>query len=197
MPSPRILVIPGSARQGSFNVALAAFAVQRIQALGLEVDTLDLRALDLPIYDGDLEQAAGVPQGAYAFQRALEAADGVLVVTPEYNGFPTPLVINAFDWLSRIQPSAGHRAGLAVTASKPLALLSASPGAAGGLRAMNYLRQYLQMAFQMVVVPQQFALGQADRAFDGAGELQDARSVQAVDGVVAALRTLVLALAPK
>lgn len=194
MPSPRILVIPGSARQGSFNLALASCAARRLQAQGLEARLLDLRALDLPIYDGDLENSAGVPPATYQLQSALEAADGVLVVTPEYNGFPTPLVINAFDWLSRIQPSGERRAGMAATTNKPVALLSASPGPGGGLRAMNYLRQYLQMGFQMIVVPQQFALGQADRAFDGAGELQDARALQAVDGVLAALRGLVVAL---
>lgn len=194
MSSPRILVIPGSAREGSFNLALAACAARRAQALGLDVRTLDVRALALPLYDGDLEKSAGVPAGAYAMQQALESADGVLLVTPEYNGFPTPLVINAFDWLSRIQASADRRAGLAATANKPVALLAASPGAAGALRAMNYLRQYLQMAFQMVVVPQQFALGHANEAFDGNGDLTDARAVQTVDGVLGSLRTLTLSL---
>ncbi len=195
MPSPRILVIPGSSREGSFNVMLAAFAARRAQALGLGVSTLDLRSLALPLYDGDLEKNTGVPQGARTFQQALEAADGVLLITPEYNGFPTPLVINAFDWLSRLQPETGRRAGLATTANKPVALLAASPGAGGALRAMNYLRQYLQMGFQMLVVPQQFALGHADVAFDNLGDLKDARSVQAVDGVLAALGHLAQALA--
>lgn len=194
MSTPRILVIPGSVREGSFNMALAMCAARRAQALGLEASTLDLRALALPIYDGDLEKNEGVPQGVYEFQRALEAVDGVLVVTPEYNGFPTPLVINAFDWLSRIQPSAEHRAGLATTAYKPVALMAASPGAGGALRSMNTLRQYLQMAFQMVVVPQQFGLGHADEAFDGQGDLKDPRAAQTVDGVLGGLKKLVLAL---
>lgn len=194
MNPTRILVIPGSARQGSWNVALAAHAARRAQALSMQATVLDLRALALPIYDGDLEKADGVPQGAYELQRALEAADGVLVVTPEYNGFPTPLFINAFDWLSRIQQGAGQRSGLATTANKPVALLAASPGAGGALRSMNYVRQYLQMAFQMIVVPQQFALARANEAFDEQGGLKDERAGQTVEGVLAALQTLAGAL---
>jgi NAD(P)H-dependent FMN reductase len=194
MEQPRILVIPGSARQGSVNVALATGAIRRAQALGMDATLFDLRALDLPIYDGDLEKASGVPQGVYAFQRALEAVDGVLVVTPEYNGFPTPLVINAFDWLSRIQQSESQRAGLATTANKPTAVLAASPGVGGALRSMNTLRLYLQMAFQMIVVPQQFGLGHADEAFDDHGNFIDPRTAQMVDGVLGALRRLVVAV---
>ena len=136
-----------------------------------------------------------MPLGAYALQKAFLECDGLLLVTPEYNGFPTPLVINAFDWMSRITPSAEHPAGLAVTAGKPAALLSSSPGPAGGLRSMNFLRQYLQMAFAMIVVPQQFALGRAHEAFDDSGALKDAGATKAVDGVLAALRNLSAALA--
>jgi chromate reductase len=65
--------------------------------------------------------------------------------------------------------------------------MSASPGPLGGLRSMNFVRQYLQMAFAMLVVPQQFALGRAHEAFDEQGALKDARTVQSVEGVVQAL----------
>lgn len=196
MDSPRILIIPGSARDGSLNRKLAAAAAHTARAAGLEVADTDLRALALPVYDGDLELASGVPAGAFALQRAIQQSDGVLIVTPEYNGFPTPLVINAFDWLSRIQPTAAGPAGLAVTANKPVALLSASPGPLGALRSMNFLRQYLQMAFAMLVVPQQFALSRAHEAFDEHGALKDERAARSVQTVVNALATLVRALGP-
>jgi len=195
MPAPRLLIIAGSARQDSLNRRLAAAAGRRAQAKGLQVSALDLRALALPVYDGDFEAASGVPAGALELQQAIQAADGLLIVTPEYNGFPTPLVINAFDWLSRIQPSADRPAGLAVTANRPAALMSASPGPLGALRSMNFLRQYLQMAFAMVVVPQQFALGRAHEAFDEAGELKEARSAQAADAVLDAWARMARALA--
>ena len=194
MKDTHILVIAGSARAGSLSRKLAAFAADRHRAAGGTATELDLRALDLPIYDGDREAAKGVPPGAFELQDAFLQSDALLLVTPEYNGFPTPLLINAFDWMSRIPATGKDPAGLAVTANRPAALLSSSPGPAGGLRSMNYLRQYLQMAFAMLVVPQQFALGRAHEAFDEAGALKDAGAVKAVDGVVRALAELNVAL---
>ncbi len=161
---------------------------------GAAVNEMDLRTLQLPVYDGDIEAASGVPEGAGRLLDAIVAADAVLVVTPEYNGFPTRLVINAFDWLSRITAQGTRPRGLAATANKPVGLLSASPGPLGGLRAMNFLRQYLQMAFAMIVVPQQFALSRANEAFDERAALKDEKALRAVDGVPAALGSLAEAL---
>ncbi|WP_079419764.1 NADPH-dependent FMN reductase [Thiomonas intermedia] len=194
MDTLRLLILPGSARTGALSGRLAAFAARAAGQQGLQARVFDLRALDLPLYDGDLEAAHGVPVGALALQAALLESDAVLLVTPEYNGFPTPLVINAFDWLSRIPASEQHPAGLAATANKPVALLSTSPGPLGGLRAMNTLRQYLQMAFAMLVVPQQYALGRAHEAFDEQGALADVRAAQSVQGVLDALSNLARAL---
>ena len=84
--------------------------------------------------------------------------------------------------------------GLAATANKPVGLLSASPGLLGGLRSMNYLRQYFQMAFAMIVVPQQFALSRAHEAFDEQGGLKDEKARQTVNGVLVALGSLATAL---
>jgi NAD(P)H-dependent FMN reductase len=164
------------------------------RSAGATVTELDLRALQLPVYDGDIESSSGVPEGATKLLDAIVAADAVLLVTPEYNGFPTPLVINAFDWLSRIAAQGARPSGLAATANKPVGLLSASPGPLGGLRSMNFLRQYLQMAFAMIVAPQQFALSRANEAFDDQGGIRDDKTVRAVAGVVAALGSLAAAL---
>jgi len=194
MDSLRILIIPGSARAGSLNRKLATVAAQQARASGHLVTELDLRALNLPVYDGDLEASAGIPAGALQLLQAVAHCDALLIVTPEYNGFPTPLVINAFDWLSRVVASPTELSGLATTANKPVGLLSASPGPGGALRSMNFLRQYLQMAFAMIVVPQQFALGKAHEAFDETGGLKDARAGQSVEGVLKALSKLALAL---
>ena len=192
-----ILIIPGSVRHGSLNSALAASAAEAARRMGASTSLFDLRELELPIYDGDIEASQGVPQGARRFQDAIAGSDGILVVTPEYNGFPTPLVINSFDWLSRIQAEGARPAGLATTANKPAALLSASPGAGGAMRSMNFLRQYLQMAFQMIVVPQQFALGRAHEAFNPAGGLADPRAAQSVEAALGALASLAAALRAK
>jgi chromate reductase len=182
-----LLVISGSQRNGSYNLRLSRVAAGIARERGAEVNELDLRALALPLYDGDLEAASGVPAGARALQAALATADAMLLVTPEYNGFPTPLVINSFDWLSRLGAGDGLPTGLATTANKPVGLLSASPGALGGLRSMNFLRQYFQMNFQMVVQPQQNALSRAGDAFDENGVLKDPKTAAAVAGVVEAL----------
>jgi len=177
----RLLLIAGSARQGALSVKLRDAARHVAETAGALTDVLDLRALALPLYDGDLEAREGVPAGASLLRDAIAAHDAIMIVTPEYNGFPTPLVINAFDWLSRLKD------GLAVTASKPVALLSTSPGALGGLRAMNYLRQYLQMAFQMLVLPAQQAVGRAHEAFAADGALADAKAASTLEGVVKAV----------
>jgi NAD(P)H-dependent FMN reductase len=194
MPAFHLLVIAGSARAGALSVKLANAAAALARGAGADVHPLDLRALQLPVYDGDIEASSGIPAGATQLREAIAAADGLLLVTPEYNGFPTPLVINAFDWLSRLPAHDGAASGLATTANKVVGLLSSSPGPLGGLRAMNTLRQYLQMAFQMLVVPRQFALGRAHEAFDGTGALQDAKSAEAVAGVVRALMQVGTAL---
>lgn len=190
----RLLVLCGSARAGSLNRKLAAVAGEAARQAGANVTEFDLRSLALPIYDGDIEAASGVPAGAQALLDAVLGCDAMLVVAPEYNGFPTPLLINAFDWLSRISAQPPRLSGLAATANKPVALLAASPGLLGGLRAMNYLRQYLQMAFAAMVVPQQFALSRAFEAFDESGGLKDAKAAQAVANVMHALDRLARAL---
>jgi len=194
MDAVRLLVVPGSARTGSFNRKLAEVAAGLARHAGAEPTLLDLRALALPVYDGDIESASGVPAAAVQLRDALLAHDALLLVTPEYNAFPTPLVLNAFDWLSRLPAAGPGGGGLAATANKPAALLSASPGPLGGLRAMNLLRQYLQGAFAMIVVPQQFALSRAHEAFDDSAGLKDPKAAQAVDNVLGALRRVATAL---
>jgi chromate reductase len=181
LPTVRLLLIAGSAREGALSVRLRNAARQLADAAGAQTSVLDLRALALPIYDGDIEAAQGVPAAAQTLRDAIAGHDAVLIVTPEYNGFPTPLLINAFDWLSRLKD------GLATTADKPVALLASSPGLLGGLRALNFLRQYLQMAFQMLVLPRQQAVAKANEAFTAEGGLADAKAAAVLDGVVKAL----------
>jgi NAD(P)H-dependent FMN reductase len=185
--SPRLLFIAGSARSGALSVKLRDAARRAAEAAGAQTSVLDLRALALPLYDGDLEARDGVPSGAATLRDAIGQHDALVLVTPEYNGFPTPLVINAFDWLSRLPD------GLKVTANKPTALLSISPGALGGMRAMGFMRQYLQMAFAMLVVPQQQAVGKAHEAFAPDGTLADARLAAAVAQVLQSVMKLAAA----
>lgn len=177
----KLLLIAGSARQGALSVRLRDAARRTADSAGATSEVLDLRSLALPLYDGDLEASQGVPAGATTLRDAIAAADALLISTPEYNGFPTPLVINAFAWLSRLKD------GLAVAVDKPVALVSSSPGALGGLRAMNFLRQYLQLVYQMQVVPPQLAVSRAHEAFEPDGSLADPKATVSLDRVVRAV----------
>ncbi|HWH73062.1 MAG TPA: NAD(P)H-dependent oxidoreductase [Methylibium sp.] len=188
MTAVRVLVIPGSVRQGGLNLALARHAAQRLAALGAEATLLDLRALALPIYDGDLEAEQGPPPGARTLVAAFAAHDAVLVVSPEYNALPTPLFINAIDWATRLPE---HKAAMN---GKPCALVSASPGLLGGMRSLLVLRNYLAINPGMLVIPPQFALGQAGKAYNAEGALADAGQQAALDAVLQALLKVAQAL---
>jgi chromate reductase, NAD(P)H dehydrogenase (quinone) len=188
MPDPiRILVTSGSSREGSYNRTLADLVAKLVAEQGAQPNRFDLRDLALPIYDGDFEAANGPPAGVIRFSDAMAGCDALFIATPEYNGFPTPLLINAFDWLSRLKSSPGKPAGADTTFGKAAGLSSASPGHIGGLRSMNYVRQYLQMNFGMLVVPQQLAVSRAMDAFDSGGQFKDAGQRKALEGVVSAL----------
>jgi chromate reductase len=128
----KILTFCGSARRGSFNQLLLDCCAEGARGAGAQVTQLDLRALDLPIYDGDLEAERGLPEGAHRFKALLAEHVAVLIATPEYNGGYSPLLKNALDWASR--PTDADATGLAAFAGKTAALISASPGALGGLR---------------------------------------------------------------
>lgn len=160
---PRLLVLSGSARTGSFNRELVELAALKARNLGAETTSVDLRALALPVLDADLLQAQGMPAGALRLRDWMAQHDGVLLSSPEYNALPTPLFINAFDWLSLVQAEGEQPSGTAATAGKPVGLMAASPGALGGIRALPIVRTYLSTNFAMVVVPEQLALPLADQ----------------------------------
>ena len=179
----RLLVTAGSERRGSFNRRLANVAAGIAREQGAEVTDLDLRALALPLYDGDVE-VAGMPPGAVQLRELFAAHDAVLIAAPEYNGFVTPLLINSFAWVSRTPD------GLAATGGTVAGLVSASPGYYGGARGLMALRSFLSMNLGMLVVPQTHSVPAASKAFDAAGALVDAKQHAGVERVVkSVLRT--------
>lgn len=179
----RVIVTAGSARRGSYNAALARVAAAVARAEGAEVTELDLRALALPVYDGDLE-AAGLPAGALELRRLFAAHDAFIVAAPEYNSFVTPLLVNALDWASRVPAADGQPSGLQAMGGTVAGMLSASPGAFGGARALLFLRSFLATSLAMLVVPETQAVGGAMNAFDEHGALKDAKQQQGVERVV-------------
>lgn len=183
----RLLALSGSARQGSFNRQLVELAASKARAMGAEVTWLDLRSLALPVYDEDLVQAQGLPEGALRLRDLVAAHDGLLLSSPEYNALPTPLFINAFDWLSVVKASGDQPSGAGATSGKPVGLMAASPGALGGIRALPIVRTYLSTNFAMVVVPEQLALPLADQQLQDPGRLAKPELEAALDRLVAAV----------
>lgn len=128
----KVVTLVGSLRKGSYN-RMVAQSLAELAPAGLSVELL-ASVGDIPHYDADV-QAEGFPGAVVAMGDAIRAADGVIIVTPEYNYSVPGVLKNAIDWLSRLdkQPFAG----------KPVAIQSASMGVFGGARAQYHLRQIL------------------------------------------------------
>jgi chromate reductase len=134
-----VLVLTGSARTGSYTRALGESLAD-----GIDGAVLAPRLTVLPFFDQDLEAAA--PAEVEALRAQVAAADAVVVVTPEYNGTIPGLLGNAIDWLSRPY-------GAGVLIGKPVLAVAASPGGAGGARAVVSLRTVLGNAGAVVTGP--------------------------------------------
>lgn len=181
-----VMVMSGSARAGSFNRKLAALAASAARAQGAQVTEIDLRALALPIYDGDLE-AEGQPAGALELRRLFATHSALILAAPEYNGFPTPLLVNALDWATRPKAAEGLPSGLAAVNGTVLGLMSASPTAYGGVRGLIALRSFAALTLGMLVVPPTLSVPKADAAFDAEGRLVEALHRQSLERVVGAV----------
>jgi NAD(P)H-dependent FMN reductase len=188
----RVLSFAGSLRRDSWNKKLARVAAEGARAAGAEVTELDLRDLDLPFYDEDLERVSGLPAGAKRFKELLRAHHGFVLASPEYNGSFSGVLKNAIDWATRAE--AGERALVAFD-GKVAGLLSASPGAFGGARGLIGVRALLG-GIRVLVSPDQFVLPRAHEAFDAEGRLKDARQAESAARVGARVVALARALQP-
>src|SRR5689334_16655381 len=100
MPGLNVLAIPGSLRQDSFNRKALTIAIRLAEAQGAKVTMLDLKILDLPLYDQDV-QDAGLPESVQKLKAAVEACDMLIIASPEYNYSIPGVLKNALDWGSR------------------------------------------------------------------------------------------------
>jgi chromate reductase len=176
-----VLILPGSARRDSFNRKLAAVAAEAVADAGAAPDLINPADFPLPIFDQDLEDAEGLPPAARALKAKMIAADALIFVSPEYNSSVSPLLKNFIDWTSRAENAA--EPPLAAYRGKVVGLLSASPGALGGLRGLVHLRSILGN-IGTLVLPRQFALGSAPTKFGADGRLGDAAALAGVKAVV-------------
>jgi chromate reductase len=173
----RLLGISGSLRAGSYNSMLV-----REAARVFAPDAFDFADLRLPLYDGDLE-AQGIPASVMTLCDQIWAADAVVISTPEYNKNPSGVLKNALDWVSRVRPIP--------LIGKPVAVLSAAAGIAGGQRAMAGLYLMLLPFKVRLVTEAEVNVGNAESRFDGDGRLADERLSGALERQMQALRTVV------
>ena len=162
--SVRVLLFSASLSSDSLNSRLIALARSVCQRLGARIDFARMEDFDAPSYDYDVEIGDSFPAGTREFHRRLEACDGFVIATPEYNASMPGHLKNAIDWVSRMRPQPFN--------AKHGLLLSASPSMAGGNRGLWSLRIPLEHLGARVF-PDMFSLAQAHKAFTEAGELAD------------------------
>jgi chromate reductase len=155
-----ILGISGSLRKDSYNSMLLE-ATAELMPPGMSLEIFDLA--DLPMYNPDDEKP--FPQAVLEFRTRLAQADAVLIATPEYNSSISAALKNAIDWASRPpkQPLNG----------KPVAIMGASTGNFGTLRAQLHLRQILTHVGALPLGKPEVLVGRAEQAFDVDGNLVD------------------------
>jgi len=174
MPKPTILTISGSLRQASTNRLLLSEACRLFgPATRVEAD------LNLPLYDGDLE-ANGIPAMVETLADQIAQADAVIISTPEYNKALSGVLKNALDWVSRTKGAPWR--------NKPVAIVSAAAGRAGGERAQFSLRLCL-MPFRAQVLPgPEVMVANSGNAFDEVGQLKDATTIKGLQELMDGLR---------
>ena len=171
----RILGIAGSLRAASLNRALLRAAAD-LAPDGMTIEAFDLAAV--PLYNGDVE-AVGDPPGVVAFKRAIAAADGVLMATPEYNHGVPGVMKNAIDWASR-PPREAPLGG------KPVGLIGASPGQTGTARGQSQLRQAFEFTNSYCLPQPELLVFRAHEKFDPEGRLTDAGTAEYLQRYLAA-----------
>jgi chromate reductase len=177
--APKILAFSGSARKESLNRKFLAVAVQEVKNAGGVVTLIDLADFEMPLYHGDLEEASGLPANARKLIHLIKDHAGLLVASPEYNSMLTPLLKNTLDWCTRDDDDNPFPGRVA-------AVISASPGALGGIRSLK-LAQQLLLHLGCHVVPGNTMLPQAHKAFGPEGQLTESRTLKSVQELAVTL----------
>jgi chromate reductase len=185
--SLNVISICGSLRKGSYNAMLAR-ALPELAPAGMTITPAPSFA-DFPLYNADVQNEKGIPPAVTALADAIRAADGLVIVSPEYNFSIPGGLKNAIDWLSRLekQPFAG----------KPVALQSASPGPVGGARMQYHLRQSLiSIDAYILNKPEIFANNVKSRVDEASGKLIDETTRGFVKQQLAAFATFIERVRP-
>ncbi|WP_414471260.1 NADPH-dependent FMN reductase [Microvirga sp. M2] len=163
----KLIGLSGSLRQASYNAALLRSASGLMpEGADLVVETIR----GIPLYDGDVEAAEGIPERVAALKDAIAAADGLLLVTPEYNNSIPGVFKNAIDWLSR--PAADIPR---VFGGKPVAVIGASPGGFGTILSQNAWLPVLRTLGADLWSGGRLMVSRAQSVFSQDGSLADQR----------------------
>jgi chromate reductase len=185
--TPRILVFGGSLRRDSYNQKLAAIVAEGVRAAGGEATLIALRDYPMPLFDGDLEEASGLPENAKKLKSLFVEHDGFIISSPEYNSSITAVLKNTIDWVSRTETD--DEPDLIAFTGKAAALCSASPGALGGMRSLVHVRSILSN-LGVLMLPKQVSVGKAYAAFNEDGTLIDAKQTVNLHSMAAGLVNL-------
>jgi chromate reductase, NAD(P)H dehydrogenase (quinone) len=179
----KVLVFAGSTRIASHNRKLAREVTTLARERGAEVTHLELGEYDIPMYNADLE-AKGTPADVMKLKQVFYEHRAWLICTPEYNASYPALLKNTLDWLSSpVKNDPVWNDDFRFSRGKVVGVLSASPGALGGLRSQSHLVPLL-FNLHCWVAPQTYALGRAGDAFDAQGRLKNDADRQRVATVV-------------
>jgi chromate reductase, NAD(P)H dehydrogenase (quinone) len=179
----KLLVFAGSTRQNSWNRKLAKVVASMAQGSGAEVTHIELGDFDVPMYNADLE-AQGTPADVMKLKQLFHEHPAWIVCTPEYNASYPALLKNTLDWLSSpVKSDPVWNDDFRFSRGKVVGVLSASPGALGGLRSQSHLVPLL-LNLHCWVAPTNFALSKAAEAFDEQGRLKAEPAQQKVQAVI-------------
>lgn len=170
-----LLGLSGSLRKASTNTKLIHHAADIFGA-----DTFLTGDLNLPLYDGDLEEASGIPAGVQALADQIASADAVIIATPEYNKSISGVLKNALDWISRTEGN--------VWENKPVAIMSATAGRSGGERTQYALRLNMTPFSADVLQAPEVLIGASHNAFDDHGKLKDKDAIEFLTKLMDKLR---------
>jgi chromate reductase len=161
-----IIGLCGSLRRESFNRLLLNAAAAAAPD-GTTIAAESIR--DIPLYDGDVEAEQGIPAAVQRLKDRISAADGLLIVTPEYNNSMPGVLKNALDWLSRPPADIGR-----VFRGRPVALIGATPGAGGTALSQAAWLPVIRTLGMRPWFDGRLMIGSAGKLFDAEGRVTDA-----------------------
>jgi chromate reductase len=188
MANIKILAINGSLRKESLNRKLLFHTSEILKKLGAEIQFIDLKELNLPIFDQDLEDESGMPPAAQRLVDAILVSDAVVIGNPEYNGGITGALKNAIDWASRskINPFV----------SRLFMLVGTSPGVWGAVKS-NFVTRHILTHLRAIVLPAQITIPKGGESLTENGSLKDSLQEKLLESACADLLKMVSALKQK